>query len=395
MYWKKSMSPWLMMLDPRRSLILLAHTTKSLKLLPKILRFTGAIALIASAAVFMFQSWDVGDHFLRYFSFLGFTASLALAGFFCGIKVKEDKGARTFLGIAAAIVPVHFCVIGALIYANAVEALPHLPFYAFWQVADATQLLIIAVSGLLVLTPLTFVAFSSLVRKEAVVVTVAYLTANALLLIPTRNPDTVALIGLLLICAVGYIDAFVLRLKTVMKTREGKFVRSMLIVPFILLVIRTAYLHHASMLFLSMLFFATAVFLFVYIPIYVKHKGVASVSQGYSTLPLAIGWGLVVTEYSDYVPNEIIVPFAILPYAVALIYMSLHAVGGGAVYRAVSAVLATGALFINLVSYPSLASSFLCIGASILTLAYGYTSEYRSVFYIRSKCICAWTALSP
>ncbi len=44
------------------------------------------------------------------------TALICAAGFFCGLKFSESRGARTFLGLVAAPVPVHFTVLGGLIY---------------------------------------------------------------------------------------------------------------------------------------------------------------------------------------------------------------------------------------------------------------------------------------
>ena len=358
-----------------------ARIEKRLKSLPKLLRFAGAIALIASAAVFMFQSWEGGDHVIRYLSFLGFTAVLSLAGFFCGLKVKEDKGARTLLALSAAIVPVHFCVLGALIYSSVVQPMAGFPFYAFWHVADITQVAIVSVVGIVLLTPLTFLAFSSLIRKEAAIATVGYLIANAALLIPTREADLIALIAFIVASGIGYLDAFILRDKTGVKTREGMFVRFMLTVPFVLILIRTVHLYSVSLLFLSMLFTVGAIFLFAYVPRYLKSNGNKAFAQGASTLPLAFGWMFFIADSAKNLPEEIAIPVVILPYAAMLFCMSLYAISQPGYYRAASAIIATGALFIQLILFPSIASSFLCIGFSILSLAYGYISEHKFVFF--------------
>jgi hypothetical protein len=127
--------------------------------LPALLRFLGAIVLVASAATFMLQSWPGMDHLMRYYSFLGFTVLLTGAGFFCGLRLKEDKGARTFLATAAAVIPVHFAQLGALIYSQFPEKHVAYPQWLLWVAPSKMAAFATATAAILALIPIVFICF--------------------------------------------------------------------------------------------------------------------------------------------------------------------------------------------------------------------------------------------
>jgi uncharacterized membrane protein len=84
-------------------------------MLPKAMRWLGGIILTTAALTFIIQGWNDLNSIGRYYSFVQFSFVLTLCGIFCGVKVKEDKGARTFLGLATAMVPALFCQLGAMV----------------------------------------------------------------------------------------------------------------------------------------------------------------------------------------------------------------------------------------------------------------------------------------
>ena len=79
------------------------------------LRSLGAMLVVAATSTFMLQQWSDGSDVTRYLTLLALTALLAGAGFACGLGVRETRGARTFLELVIAAVPVHFAVLGGLL----------------------------------------------------------------------------------------------------------------------------------------------------------------------------------------------------------------------------------------------------------------------------------------
>ena len=84
--------------------------------LSRVLRYLGGIVLSASAGTFLVQSWMSWDGGGRIYAFMGFILTLFACGVFTGIKWREDKVARVFLGIATAVLTASFFQVGALAY---------------------------------------------------------------------------------------------------------------------------------------------------------------------------------------------------------------------------------------------------------------------------------------
>src|SRR5262245_25890813 len=84
----------------------------------RMLRVSGAVLLAASASSFMLQHWEAGNDLARYALLVGHSLLLALAAYFCGLRVNESRGARTFLAIILAIAPATFAVLGGLVYSR-------------------------------------------------------------------------------------------------------------------------------------------------------------------------------------------------------------------------------------------------------------------------------------
>ncbi len=86
--------------------------------LTRVLRGLGAGVVAASATTFLFQQWDSGDDLTRYFALLAQSGVLAAIGFFCAVWIRESKSARTFMALAAGMVPALFCILGGLVYSQ-------------------------------------------------------------------------------------------------------------------------------------------------------------------------------------------------------------------------------------------------------------------------------------
>jgi len=354
-----------------------------ISMLPKILRIVGAIVLLSSALTFMAQGWETMSHMIRYFTFLGFTGLLAVLGFFCGLKVKEDKGARTFLGVAAAIIPAHFCQLGGLIYSKFGPAInPDLyPSYFYWVAASGFDALVTTGIALLALTPITFIAFSALARREALRLTGAYIALNALLLIPTRDPSISGLIASLAILGVAYLDTTCFKQDTAMKTKEGRISRLILLVPGALLFLRIAFLYGIDGIFVGAALATSSLALFVFSKKYCSLE-TAKVLQSCSILPTILSWLVIAFELKWLIdlPDAFMLPLVTIPLAAIFIAKSLSCLGGRIQYQRLAALALVGGAFLELVMFPGLNASIFSIAVGILAIAYGYTAESKFVF---------------
>ena len=165
------------------------------------LRFLGVTALLTAAGIFLFQRWDGATHLSRYGMFLAFTTLVTLAGVFCSRQLHEQKGARTFLGVVLMFLPVHFAQLGAILFSRfgrvPEDAAGYYPFYLYWEAPSVESACIATAVGLLALLPMSYLAFSALARRHARDILATSFVAGAMLLVPTRDPSSVALIAIL------------------------------------------------------------------------------------------------------------------------------------------------------------------------------------------------------
>ncbi len=351
--------------------------------IPQLLRWMGGAVLVAAAFVFMIQSWETGDDVGRYYHFLGFTGSLAAVGFFCGLRIGDEKSARTFLGLTAGMVPVHFTVLGAILYSQLpwLSGFTDYPGYAHFSAPDQAVALGTAAIGLLVLAPVCWMAFLTFARPAARGLTAAFLLANATLLVPTRHPDVIGGIALLLVIGMLVFDRRWLASLPALRTLEGRFVRLLMTVPFIVLVARTFNLYDPSMLFFAALFASLAVLLYAVVPNAGPTQAMGRLAQHMSLMPTAAAWWcamLGVHPVLDF-PEAWVLPIACLPMAGFFGLMSLRVEGGGASVRRLAALVATGGMLVQLLLFPGFGSSLLCLATAIATATYGFGASQRGV----------------
>jgi hypothetical protein len=352
--------------------------------LPRLLRWIGASVLAVAAFTFMVQSWEHGDDITRYYHFLAFTGALGAAGLFCGVRIRDEKGARTFLGLAAAMVPVHFTVLGALLYSQFawLSDFPSYPVYARFSAPDGAVALATTALGIAVLLPVCWTAFLTFARPAARSLTVAFLLANVALLIPTRHPDLIGPTALALLCGVVVFDRWALSSMAALRTFEGRCVRSLMAAPFLILIARTIHLYDSSALFSSAVLASTSVLLFSVAPAALRSRAWGIAAQSASVVPTTLAWFHVVNELGRgfQLGNVWVLPLAGLPLAGIFAAQSLRMLDGGAGLRRLAAIVATGSMALQLVFFPGVLSSIACLAAAIVTTAYGCAAERRWVF---------------
>ncbi|RIL07849.1 MAG: hypothetical protein DCC75_09695 [Proteobacteria bacterium] len=353
--------------------------------LPQVLRTAGTLVILAAAAAFMVQQWSELGHIMRYYYFLGFTAALTLAGLFCGARWREDKGARTFLGIAAAIIPVHFAQLGALIYSRTSEMLTShgdIPEYFRWVAPDMATALVTGGIGLAALSVVALIAFLALCRSQAGILTAAYIGVNALLLIPSRDPTLMGILAAAIFIGVAYLDVDKFSGNSAMKTKEGALIRVMMCAPVMLLIGRGIFLYPTTELFYSLLLAALTVFLAFFVPNYNIGREAIKSFRALSSFTAAIAWCLAVGELNRLMPidNSLLIPFGALPYCAFLVLLSFVTPNPQAGYRKFASVLALGSAGLELCYFGGLFPTALLVTISILTLAYGYAEEQKVPF---------------
>jgi len=352
--------------------------------LSRILRVIGAAALIGSASVFLVQRWDAGADVQRYLMLLLHTALLAAAAFVCGLFSGDRKGARTLFAIVVGVVPIHFAVLGALVYSRLGwdETAMVVPAYASWMAPSAPAALATVGVAALVLVPLVWTSFLALARRRAGVLTLAYVAMNLAFLIPTRDPDVVAAMVACMAASVAVLEVRPLGRDPALRTLEGSFARGVLLVPLALLVGRSLLHYTLSSAFDAAVAGGVALFLFVLSGDGRFSHGARATLQHASLVPGIIACTFLTQSLID---NASLAAGGVIPTFVLLVAGLLAGASvvsvSGELYRRAAAVIAVAGMSTNLLLFPGVAASFVCLVTAIAVLAYGYLAERRLVFF--------------
>ena len=355
------------------------------KILPRVLRSIGAIIIVVSASSFLFQHWAPGNDLQRYLLLLGFTSILSLGGLFCGLRLKESKGARTLLGLTLALTPINFTVMGAMLFSQFSwdSAFAKLPGYATWIAASPTMAILIAAGGIVILSPLCHLSFMTLGHNRAKLLSIAYILGNLTLLLPTRQPNLIAAVFVLLVVSLTYAEARFFSRETSLNTFEGRLSRGMLWIPSLILVGRACYFYTPSQLFVSAILTSMALLSFIFLPQLTDRKSWQHTLQISSTIMASLAWINLVDllNRSWALSDQWSLPLATLPIAGLLALLSRYAIGNGSNYRRTAAIVAILSAAVNLLFFPSLTSSFFCLLIAVCVLTYGYLVEQKIIFF--------------
>jgi hypothetical protein len=364
--------------------------------LSRILRGIGAASLIAAASTFLLQNWETGGDLERYFTLLAHTGLLAAVGFVWGLRSGDRKGARTFLAIAAGLVPVQFCILGGLVYSKLSWDGPLTPVaaYATWVAPSAGAALATAAATLALTAPVVLLAFLALARSRARLLAAAYVGANATLLLPTRDPSVVAALAGVLLALLAAIEVRAVRGDTALRTLEGVLVRSMLFAPAVLLLARSLLHYELSALYHAVVCGAatlaiTALAAMPRIPERWRER-----LHSLSLVPTAGAIAFVTFALMEGpgLADRFAIPVGSLLYAGAVTALSLLAgeAPWGSRFRRSAAGVAVAGMGVNLLLFPGAFASIACLVAAIATLSYGFLMERRALLAIGAAgVLCA------
>jgi hypothetical protein len=155
--------------------------------LAQALRWSGAFIISISAITFLLQSpissWPSG----RLIGFLGFIVTLGLCGFLSGLKIREQKAARIFLGLGAVLVFVAWTQLGGLGYASFYAEVSWMPkIFKFEKIALLDFSLLVLLTTF-ISTLIYWASFSVLIRSNRLKVSQLALLISLVLLLPMRD----------------------------------------------------------------------------------------------------------------------------------------------------------------------------------------------------------------
>ena len=351
-------------------------TVGSMTTLSKVFRFLGALLVVAATSTFMLQQWHAGGSATRYLTLLAMTVSLVAAGVFCGIGVRESRGARTFFALVIAAIPVHFSVLGGLLQSQ----LPWDHFtgaYAPWNAESLATALSLTGLGVAVLIPCMHLSMLTLIRPCARTLTAAYAAANLMLLVPVRDPDLVAWLVAASFAFVAFFEHRVSASSPALRTGEGVYVRAVLIVPAIVMIGRTALWYEPTFASAGLVLLVAGSACFAWPRAIQGHSALAVGMQASSSVGAAVGCFLLGIAALETIAVSAQPGFLLLtlPAAALLLALSRWSVSTGTGYRIAAAVLAVAASTANLIVFwdPTQVSvaGFACLIVGVLFVASG------------------------
>lgn len=221
----------------------------------RLLRISGAMAVIASMSAFLMQDWSIGSDLTRFYLMLMQTLLLAAGGFGLSFLMKENKGGRVFFGLSLVSITANFTILGALLFSQIqwFGSISEYPEFLTWTTTSMSALAIAGVLALIAMIPISWFSYMVFSRAAAKQLLILFVLSNFLLLLPVRDS---LIIGLVVLTAV-IVPLWLLRKKmfndTSLKTPEGMFAVATVFMPALIMLVRSFWLYEVDELLLVML----------------------------------------------------------------------------------------------------------------------------------------------
>lgn len=199
----------------------------------RLLRGLGAAVLVASLSVFLFQGWSEAGDLGRYGLLLAQTVVLMAAGFACVHWLREPKGARVFVAVALVAVVANFAVLGALLWSRYqwLGSFGTYPEAMVWRAVSGAWVLGLTAASVPLLAGVSRIGFTILARHSARSLTALFLASCAVLLVPVREPWSVAVLSTLVVAAFAYRARRGIATDPALRTLEGGFALCLPLLP--------------------------------------------------------------------------------------------------------------------------------------------------------------------
>jgi hypothetical protein len=209
--------------------------------LATLLRWLGAGALGLSAIVFLLQGLEQVDLAIRNWSYLALMAVLGALGVGVRYLFDDARSARLLLGLAVAVIPIQFAQLGGILHSLATGEVAVLGSLLDAGALSGGLAALVAAASLALFYPVAYAGFAVLARPEARRLSGCLLVPVLLLLLPWR--DSVP--GFAVVAALGALalltDRHLVKLHARYRTLEGRAVRAILAVPFVIGAVRLGF----------------------------------------------------------------------------------------------------------------------------------------------------------
>ena len=202
--------------------------------IPRLLRYLGVLAIGSSATLALVQGVTSPVSELTIGGFLSFIVALLSVGIFSGTLMKEGKSGRVSVGLALALIPPFFALLGALFISD-------VDYSTYWKIVPAVSIetsIVLTLISMLVVIPTTILGFRVLHGERNTTLSMLHLIGASTLLIPLRDVSSVS-VFMIITCAVAvYARSF-----RSAGTLEEQFAKLILWITPVVLAVRTIGAH--------------------------------------------------------------------------------------------------------------------------------------------------------
>lgn len=340
--------------------------------LSMLLRAAGVITVIAGMCSYLLEGWDSWNDLGRYYAMVAGTVILALAGTAMSAVLRENKGARAFLGLTLVSILANFTTLGGFIYTAVGELSPTSTsaLASAWEIGGELSILALGGVTLLLLLPIAWFAFKIMNRAHSKQLSALFAATATLLLIPLRDPFSA---GILIVLAVLIPMVYLhrtARCNLHFQTPEGRFAALSLFGPAAIITARLLWLYEADLMLgwiLSALIFAIS-----------RYTALAldkqSIWQGLNNgVSVVSAWCIAMSsaELLDaYLPSEFLLPLLASIFAAGLSLISHQHATGNRQFHHAGLWLLVLVVVLNSWSFDVLAAQLVCgfIGVALLVL---------------------------
>lgn len=361
----------------------IAHLWYGLKL-TQVLRWSGGIILAAAAIAFMYQGIYSFSPMTRHWIMLAVSLLLGLFGMVTGNLLKEEKGARLFLGLAAASFPVLASQLGAMFFSMFGSPPAGMPQTLVFTLTNSSMLLLITGLTLAIIVPVSHLAFRILARPQAGTLTIMYTLANLCMLIPLRVDFWISAIITLVAGALFWIDSRKLSKDFRLDSFEGRASRLMLSGPLAVMIGRSFFYPMDPAYYGVMLLVSGTCFTFYWGRV-ARQNWIRRTNRAAGLTAIAAGWWVCFTQLlvSFEIGTAAAIYLGLLPLAAALAGHSFISTGKTARYqRMAAAMTALASVIVAHFSQPTVPASVMAIVAAAAVLFLGTLVAEKPVLFV-------------
>lgn len=366
--------------ENQKSMAQLWHGLK----LTQALRWSGSIILAAAAIAFMYQGIYSFSPMTRHWIMLAVCLLLGLFGMVTGNLLKEEKGARLFLGLAAASFPVLASQLGAMFFSMFGSPPAGMPQPLVFTLTNSSMLLLVTGLTLAIIIPMSHLAFRILARPQAGTLTLMYTLANLCLLVPLRVDFWISAIIALVAGALFWIDSRTLSKDFRLDSFEGRASRFMLSGPLAVMIGRSFFYPMDPAYYGVMLLVSGACFAFYWGRV-ARKNWARKVNRIAGLTAMAAGWWVCFTQVLDSfdIGEAAAIYLGLLPLAAVLAGHSLISTGKTARYqRTAAAMIALASVFSVHCIQATIPASVAAIVTGAAVLLLGALAADKPVLFI-------------